>query len=153
MKALKPYQDEIKEKFKDNKDMQNRALSKLFEDSNTNPLAGCLVSLLQLPIFLALYRSVTFLAREGNLDEPFLWIPSLEGPVSAANDYRGMEWLTQGWVHSSDSLFGWEPALGYAGESGEREGLLIMGTCTSFTNPLKLFLLAFFAALGFVENK
>jgi len=33
MKALKPYQNEIKEKFKDNKDMQNRALSKLFEVS------------------------------------------------------------------------------------------------------------------------
>ena len=65
IKALKPYQDEIKAKFKDNKDMQNRAIAKLYEDANTNPLAGCLVSLAQLPIFLGLYRSVTRLAREG----------------------------------------------------------------------------------------
>ena len=40
MKALKPYQQEIKEKFKDNKDMQNKAIGKLFEDANQNPLAG-----------------------------------------------------------------------------------------------------------------
>ena len=69
MKALKPYQNEIKEKFADNKDMQNRALSKLFEDANQNPLAGCLISLLQLPIFLGLYRSVTLLAKEGKVGE------------------------------------------------------------------------------------
>ena len=75
--------------------MQNRAVAKLYEDANTNPLAGCLESLAQLPIFLGLYRSVIRLAREGVIDEPFLWIPSLEGPVTAA-DYRGLEWLTQG---------------------------------------------------------
>jgi membrane protein insertase Oxa1/YidC/SpoIIIJ len=98
IKALKPYQDDIKEKFKDNKDMLNRATAKLFEDANANPLAGCLISVLQLPILIGLYRSITLLARDGELQEPFLWIPSLEGPVSAANDYRGMEWLTQGWV-------------------------------------------------------
>ena len=113
IKALKPYQDEIKAKFKDNKDMQNRAIAKLYEDANTNPLAGCLVSLAQLPIFLGLYRSVTRLAREGALEEPFLWIPSLEGPVGPPN-YRGLEWLTQGWT-TIDSIptpsMGWETTL------------------------------------------
>jgi len=115
VKALKPYQDEIKKKFADNKEMQNRAIAKLFEDSGTNPLAGCLVSLAQLPIFLGLYRSVTLLAKDGQLNEPFLWIPSLEGPVSAPT-YRGMEWLTQGW-HMDGSLpvpgMGWETTLAF----------------------------------------
>uniref|UniRef100_A0A7S0ADY3 Membrane insertase YidC/Oxa/ALB C-terminal domain-containing protein n=1 Tax=Minutocellus polymorphus TaxID=265543 RepID=A0A7S0ADY3_9STRA len=114
VKALKPYQDEIKAKFKDNKDMQNRAIAKLYEDANTNPLAGCLVSLAQLPIFLGLYRSVTRLAREGVIDEPFLWIPSLEGPVTAP-DYRGLEWLTQGWTTLDGALptpsLGWETTI------------------------------------------
>jgi len=107
IKALKPYQDDIKEKFKDNKDMLNRATAKLFEDANANPFAGCLVSLIQLPILLGLYRSVTGLARDGQLQEPFLWIPSLEGPVSAANNYRGMQWLTEGWTDG-------HPAMGWA---------------------------------------
>jgi len=113
MKALKPYQKEINDKFKNNDEMKNRATSKLYEDSNTNPLAGCLVSILQLPIFLALYRSVTYLAKEGRLDEPFLWIPSLQGPVSGPT-FRGLEWLTEGWAKTGDSIFSYSPALGWA---------------------------------------
>lgn len=109
MKALKPYQKKIKEKYADEK-MQNKAIGKLFEDANQNPLAGCITSFAQIPIFLGLYRSVTRLAAEGRLDEPFLWIPSLEGPVSAANNYRGMEWLTEGWVDGHPSM-GWEGTL------------------------------------------
>lgn len=101
---------EIKKKYKDNKDAQNRAVAKLYEDANQNPLAGCLVSLAQLPIFLGLYRGVRLLAQEGKLDEQFLWIPSLEGPV-APPDYQGMSWLTDGWT-TIDNIptpgLGWE---------------------------------------------
>jgi YidC/Oxa1 family membrane protein insertase len=111
LKALKPYMAEIKEKFKDNQDAQNRAIGKLYEDANQNPLSGCLVSLAQIPIFLGLYRGVRLLALDGQLDEPFLWIPSLQGPVTAASDYRGMDWLTQGWQQSVDGT--WTPAMGW----------------------------------------
>jgi len=109
MKALKPYQKKIKDKYSD-QNMQNRAISKLYEDADQNPLAGCITSFAQIPIFLGLYRSVTRLAAEGRLDEPFLWIPSLEGPVSAENNYRGMEWLTEGWTDGIPSM-GWEGTL------------------------------------------
>ena len=109
MKALKPYTKKIKEKYTD-QNMQNRAISKLYEDAKQNPLAGCITSFSQIPIFLGLYRSVTRLAAEGRLDEPFLWIPSLEGPVSAENNYRGMEWLTQNWANGAPSM-GWEGTL------------------------------------------
>lgn len=115
MKALKPYVKEIKEKFKDNQDMQNRATAKLYEDAQQNPLAGCLVSLAQLPVFLGLYRGVRLLAIDGQLDEPFLWIPSLQGPVSPP-DFRGLDWLTDGWS-TIDGIFtppmGWEGTLPY----------------------------------------
>lgn len=115
-KALKPYQDEIKEKFKDNKDMMNRATAKLFEDAGTNPLSGCLVSIVQLPIFLGLYRGVTLLAKDGNLQEPFLFIPSLEGPVTGPT-FRGMEWLTEGWTFPEGGIpvpsLGWETTLAF----------------------------------------
>jgi YidC/Oxa1 family membrane protein insertase len=114
-KALKPYQDEIKEKFKDNKDMQNKAVAKLFEDASVNPLNGCLLSLAQFPIFIGLYRSVTLLAQEGKLSEPFLWIPSLGGPVSPPT-YRGMEWITSAWT-SFDGVptpqLGWEATIAF----------------------------------------
>jgi YidC/Oxa1 family membrane protein insertase len=100
---------EIKEKMKDNPDAQNRAIAKLYEDANQNPLAGCVTSLVQLPIFLGLYRGVKLLAQDGKLEEPFLWIPSLEGPVSAPN-YSGMDWLTQGWTQLDGS---WAPSMGW----------------------------------------
>lgn len=109
MKALKPYTKKIKEKYAD-ENMRNRATAKLYEDAQQNPLAGCITSFAQIPIFLGLYRSVTRLAADGRLDEPFLWIPSLQGPVSAENNFRGMEWLTEGWVDGAPSM-GWEATL------------------------------------------
>jgi len=111
MKALKPYTKKIKEKYSD-QNMQNRAIAKLYEDAEQNPLAGCITSFAQIPIFLGLYRSVTRLAAEDKLDEPFLWIPSLEGPVTAETNYRGMDWLTQGWVDGVPPL-GWETTLAF----------------------------------------
>lgn len=117
MKALKPYMNEIKEKFPDNEQARNSATGKLFEDANQNPLAGCAVSLVQLPVLLGLYRGIRLLAMEGQLQEPFLWIPSLEGPVGPP-DYRGVEWLTQGWVTDAVSGYptppmGWETTLAF----------------------------------------
>lgn len=116
MKALKPYQNEIKARFADRQETMNKALAKLYEDAGTNPLAGCLVSLAQLPIFLGLYRAVRLLAMDGQLEEPFLWIPTLEGPVSPPT-FRGMEWLTQGWTFPEGGIpvpsLGWETTLAF----------------------------------------
>lgn len=117
MKALKPTMDEIKEKFKDNEDARNSATGKLLEDANQNPLAGCALSLVQLPILLGLYRGIRLLAIDGALEEPFLWIPSLQGPVSPP-DYRGTEWLTAGWTTDAITGYpvpgmGWETTLAF----------------------------------------
>lgn len=111
MKALKPYMNEIKEKFKDNEDARNQATGKLLEDANQNPLAGCALSIVQLPILLGLYRGIRLLAMDGKLDESFLWIPSLQGPVSPP-DYRGTDWLFSGW--STDAITGYPvPSMGW----------------------------------------
>lgn len=115
MKALKPYVTEINEKFKDNDDAKNRAIGKLYEDAEQNPLSGCLLSLAQLPVLLGLYRGIRNLAQDGVLKEPFLWIPSLEGPVTPPT-YRGMEWLTAGWTSIDGTPtppLGWETTLAF----------------------------------------
>ena len=115
MKALKPYMAEIKKKFKNNQDAQNRAIGKLYEDAKQNPLSGCFLSLAQIPVFLGLYRGVRYLALEGDLDEPFLWIPSLAGPVSPP-DFRGLDWLVQGWTSIDGTptpSLGWETTLSF----------------------------------------
>ena len=109
-KALKPYMDEINEKFKNNEARKNQLVGRLYQDADQNPLAGCFLSLLQLPLILGLYRGVRLLALDGKLDEPFLWIPSLQGPVTAETDYRGMDWLFQGWTQIDGT---WTPQLGW----------------------------------------
>ena len=111
IKALKPYVNEISQRYKGNDDAKNRAVGKLYEDANQNPLAGCFVSLVQLPVFLGLYRGVRWLANEGKLDESFLWIPSLEGPVGPPN-YQGLDWLLQGWTQNAEG-FPFEPSMGW----------------------------------------
>eukprot|EP00527_Entomoneis_sp_CCMP2396_P003099 CAMPEP_0198138776 /NCGR_PEP_ID=MMETSP1443-20131203/2170_1 /TAXON_ID=186043 /ORGANISM="Entomoneis sp., Strain CCMP2396" /LENGTH=444 /DNA_ID=CAMNT_0043800703 /DNA_START=122 /DNA_END=1456 /DNA_ORIENTATION=+ len=116
MKALKPYIKEIKEKFKDNQDAQNRATAKLYEDAKQDPLSGCLISFAQIPVFLGLYRGIRLLASDGALEEPFLWIPNLQGPVSPP-DYNGLQWLTQGWTSVGEGLptpqLGWETTIAF----------------------------------------
>jgi YidC/Oxa1 family membrane protein insertase len=51
------------------------------QQTKVNPLAGCLPSFAQIPIFIGLYRALQALAAENAVNEPFLWIPNLEGPV------------------------------------------------------------------------
>jgi YidC/Oxa1 family membrane protein insertase len=117
MKALRPYITQIQEKFKNNENAKNQAVGRLYEDAEQNPLAGCLTSLLQLPIFLGLYRGIRLLALDGEIQEPFLWIPSLQGPVTAETDYRGLDWLLKGWVENPDAAtnggFLFTPSLGW----------------------------------------
>lgn len=72
-----------------------------------NPLAGCLPALVQIPVFLALYRSFLDLAQGGKLDEPFLWLPNLDGPIYGA---RSTDWLLKGWQDGVPSL-GWHDTL------------------------------------------
>ena len=112
IKVLKPYTKEINAKFANNERAKSQAIAKLYEDAKQNPLSGCLVSLAQLPVFLGLYRGVRLLAIDGELNEPFLWIPSLEGPVTAETDFRGLDWLVKGWENGAPAM-GWETTLAF----------------------------------------
>lgn len=121
MKAMQPYILEIKERYKD-PNTQNLMIAKLYEDTDSNPLAGCLPALVQIPIFIALYRSILNLANDNLLEEPFLWLPSLEGPTLTEQlqlpNGRGLQWLSEGW-HGSfldgtlEPFLGWDDTLSY----------------------------------------
>lgn len=49
-KKLTPEMEEIKKKYKDDKDKQNQATVELWQKYKVNPLSGCLPMLIQLPI-------------------------------------------------------------------------------------------------------
>ncbi len=90
----------------------NQKIAELYQTNEVNPLAGCLPSLVQIPIFVGLYRAVLVLANENQLSEPFLWLPSLEGPVYGADPTKGSAWLFDGWVNGAPSL-GWDDTIAF----------------------------------------
>lgn len=53
---LQPKMDEIKHKYKDDKEQQAKAMMELYKVHKVNPLSSCLPLLIQLPILIALYQ-------------------------------------------------------------------------------------------------
>ncbi len=58
MQELKPEMDRINEKYKGKAEEKTRAMQELWRKHNHNPMAGCLPALLQIPVFLGLYRAL-----------------------------------------------------------------------------------------------
>ncbi len=56
MNDLQPKLNELREKHKDDKEGQARAMMALYKDHKVNPLSSCLPLLVQLPILIALYQ-------------------------------------------------------------------------------------------------
>lgn len=79
MKLLTPEVEKIREKHKDNMQQQQIATMQLYSEYGLNPVAGCLPLLLQMPIFMALWKTLN-----GTIDlrqQPFiLWINDLSRP-------------------------------------------------------------------------
>ena len=90
----------------------NQKIAAVYQENEVNPLAGCIPSLAQIPIFIGLYRAVLTLAKENALDEPFLFLPNLEGPTYGADPAHGSDWLFKNWVDGVPSL-GWDDTLAF----------------------------------------
>jgi YidC/Oxa1 family membrane protein insertase len=56
LRALQPQMKEIQEKYKEDKQRMNQEMMKFYKENKVNPLGSCLPLLLQLPVFLALFR-------------------------------------------------------------------------------------------------
>ena len=76
MKRLTPHMKDLRERHADDKMTLNKEIMELYKREKVNPAAGCLPLLLQIPVFLSLYRvlSVTIEMRQA----PFFgWIHDL----------------------------------------------------------------------------
>ncbi|MCA9236839.1 MAG: YidC/Oxa1 family insertase periplasmic-domain containing protein [Planctomycetales bacterium] len=58
MQELKPEMDKLKEKYKGDQQKQAQMMQELYRKHGVNPLAGCLPMLIQLPVFIGLYRGL-----------------------------------------------------------------------------------------------
>ena len=79
MRALQPKIKALQERLKDDKPKLQEETMKLYKEEGVNPMAGCLPTFLQIPIFFALYKvlMVTIEMRQ----QPFvLWIRDLSAP-------------------------------------------------------------------------
>ena len=78
MKEMQPRLAELKAKYPDDKQKFAEEQMKLFAETGFNPLSGCLPVLMQLPIFIGLYQSLS-----SSVDlrrAPFLWFDNLAAP-------------------------------------------------------------------------
>ncbi|MBL9015348.1 MAG: membrane protein insertase YidC [Myxococcales bacterium] len=80
MAALTPQMKALQEKYKGDRQRLQAETMALYKTHNVNPIAGCLPILMQMPIWLALYR---MLSSAGELYmQPFIpgWIDDLTAP-------------------------------------------------------------------------
>jgi YidC/Oxa1 family membrane protein insertase len=55
MKQLAPRVKNLQETYKDDTDKRGRAMMELYQREKVNPVAGCLPTIIQIPVFLAFY--------------------------------------------------------------------------------------------------
>lgn len=71
MQELQPQMKALQEKYKDRPQDLNREVMELYRKHKANPFGGCFPILLQMPIFIALYQT---LSRSVELKgAPFIW--------------------------------------------------------------------------------
>ncbi len=91
MRALQAYAPQIKaiqERYKDDKQRQQREMMEFYKTNKINPLASCLPLILQLPVFLALYQLLNGADFKADLNaQPpvdFLFIENLTEKATGA---------------------------------------------------------------------
>ena len=58
MKQLQPLINNIREKYKDNREQMNKEVMALYKSYRVNPASGCVPILVQLPVFFGLYQAL-----------------------------------------------------------------------------------------------
>ena len=75
MQRLQPEMRRIQLKYKDDRQKQNEELMAFYRENNLNPLGGCLPMILQMPVFLILFRvlhGLTHLDAADRFDPKYL---------------------------------------------------------------------------------
>lgn len=78
-KEVQPKLMELRDKYKDDKQRLQEEIMKLYQRENVNPLSGCFLMFLQIPVFFALYK-VLYVTIEMRHAPFFGWIEDLSAP-------------------------------------------------------------------------
>ena len=75
MQRLQPEMKKLQAKYKDDREALNREMMAFYKANNVNPFSSCLPLLLQMPVFIVLYRvlhGLTQTGADGNFDPKYL---------------------------------------------------------------------------------
>ena len=89
MQELKPHLDKLSAKHKQDPKKLQQEQMKLYQEAGINPASGCLVMIIQLPVFIALYNTLSLFLMNGGAKQPavdeivkninrILYIPALK---------------------------------------------------------------------------
>lgn len=100
MQEIQPELKRLQEKYKNDVEGRTKAQQELFRKHNYNPLSGCLPLFIQLPIFMALYRSLMVdveLRQAPLFTTAIRWCSDLAAP-DMLFDWSGFmpEWVSTG---------------------------------------------------------
>lgn len=102
MNDLQPKLTELREKHKDNKEAQAKAMMELYKEHKINPLSSCLPLLIQLPFLIALYQVFSkalknnltglyaFVSHPASINPKFLGLVDLSLPSIALGVLAGL---------------------------------------------------------------
>src|SRR5438552_17703639 len=80
MQKIQPQMAKLRERFKDDQLAFQKEVMELYRRHHVNPFAGCLPMVLQLPVFIGLYNTLSLAIELRNA--PFaLWINDLSAPA------------------------------------------------------------------------
>ena len=93
MKKLQPEMTRLKELHKDDRQQQQQALMALYKKEKVNPVSGCLLILIQIPFFFAIYKML-FVSLEMRHAPFFGWIQDLSAkdPTTIFNLFGLIPW-------------------------------------------------------------
>ena len=77
MKTLQPKMEELKKKYKNDKETLNKEIMLMYKKEGVNPLGGCLPMFIQMPVYIAYYQMLNNAVELYNA--PFLpfWLTDL----------------------------------------------------------------------------
>ena len=90
MRNIQPRMKALQERYKDNRDELGKQMMELYKREKVNPLAGCLPTLIQIPVFMGFYwvllesvemRQAPFLLwiQDLSLRDPYFVLPAIMG--------------------------------------------------------------------------
>jgi YidC/Oxa1 family membrane protein insertase len=94
---LKPKLDELQKKYKDDKNQYAQEQMKLYREAGINPVAGCLPTLIQLPLMIGLYQAIIRVLAGTPLQllalpkDIYRWIPSLSTLVPLKSQFLWLD--------------------------------------------------------------